>query len=202
MGPRPLVIYTFGESVLMDFCAIFLILQSAMHFLGADETPKGKVFEDYVAEIMTKAGFQQWQKGELCAFDGSKREVDYSFINRNALFLCELKCINRSFAFEAGKTEAIKFRTDKLSSALDECDGKALWLSSRPQGKNYKLPQEVAAIVPVVVSPFPEYVWSRRDDYWLTEEIPRVCVPEELKSLNEPEVLTRLLKKPFIRYVY
>ncbi len=201
LGPRPLVIHTFDESFLIDFLAAYSILRMATHFVGAVEVEKGRVFEEFVLEVMTEAGCQEWKRGQLRALDGSRREVDYSFITANVLFLCEVKCINLSLAWDIGRKEAIKFRTDKLSDALDECDEKATWLSRRPQGRNYHIPPGVAAIVPVVVSPFPEYMWSTRDHYWLTDAIPRVCVPRELRSFAEPELLRELLRRSFVRYV-
>lgn len=150
-----------------DYCVLWSILTFAMHFISADETKKGRVFEDYVANRLTKKGFHEWHRGKLKAFDGTEKEVDISLLNQNTLFLCELKCINRSFAFERGDKQAISFRNNKLSAALDECDGKATWLALRPEGRNYKLPESVAAIIPIVVSPYAEYIWSTREFYWL-----------------------------------
>jgi hypothetical protein len=81
---------------------------------------------------------------------------------------------------------------------LVEVDDKANWLMSRRKGTNYEIPESIKIIIPIVVSPFVEYIWSTNEDLWLTKEIPRICTLKELKEL----VLHKhTISEKHIRYV-
>jgi hypothetical protein len=200
-GPRFLVIPISSDKILIDFSSIYSILSSCMHFIGSKEVTKGTMFEDSVEKILPN-NFKIWHKRKkLKTYDGVVKEIDLSFLNRNCLFICELKCINRSFDFEIGTKKALKWREKKLQQAIKEVEEKEIFLAKNPIGKNYAIPDYVDAILGVVVTPFVEYVWSTNDYYWLTADIPRICTPEELKMLNDPNVLQSALKQNFVHYV-
>ena len=128
------------------------------------------------------------------------KEIDISFGVGSMLFICELKCIARSWAYERGETEALKYRQGKLENALNECEGKVEWLVQHPIGQNYAVPHEITHVIPVVISPFVEYIWSRSSRYWLTTAIPRVCTPDELVSVKE-ENLGHLVGAEYTRHI-
>ncbi len=94
-----------------------------------------------------------------------------------------------------------EFRREKFESALDDCDKLAEWLSKRRRGANFEVTQGIDIIIPIAVSPFVEYIWSSDETLWLTKEIPRVCTPDELSSITHRDILSEIVRKPFVRYV-
>jgi hypothetical protein len=112
---------------------------------------------------------------------GKSKQVDASFEVGNRLIIVECKAINKSVAFDKGEALAIRFRNEKFARALNEVDEKAKWLMLNPLGTNYDI-RQYQEIVPLVVSPFIEYVPSLDKFYWLNPDTPRILTPEELKS--------------------
>lgn len=198
-GPRKLTMPTWPGTFIMDYAAIPGILFSLMYRLDADWTEKGLLFEDYVKRSLSDDNFKLWEcQRQLVADDGTSKELDISFVLGPVLFVCELKCIGRSFAYERGETEALEYRRAKLEEAIHESEDKVDWLVQNSKGRNYALPGEVTRIVPLVVSPFVEYIWSRSAEYWVTQNIPRVCTPEELLKLKHSKI-DQLAKAPYTR---
>ena len=83
-----------------------------------------------------------------------------------------------------GDPEAIQFRIDRIDQALTEVGDKARWLSLNPVGKNYDV-RGYKRIIPVVVTPFVEYIPSLNHRDWLDESLPRVLTPSELNEAME-----------------
>ena len=163
---------------------------------------KGHLFEDTILEKLDKNSFNLWEcKKELHHTDKTSKEIDISFCYKNILFIAELKSIVRSFASEAGTIKALEFRRKKLEEALRESEDKADWLKNHKKGTNYEIPKGIDLIVPFVISPFPEYIWSINEKYWLTKEIPRICLASELKSLLKDEVYSEIINKSYVRFL-
>lgn len=185
-GPRKLVIPTSLGGVLIDYSALAPILFSVAHWLGADWSKKGRIFEDHVIEMLSKSGAKLWEcQKELEAHDGSSKEINVSFVIGEMLLVCELKSITRSSAYETGESGALEFRKLKMLEALQESNGKVVFLICNPVGQNYALPDGVTSLVPFVASPFVEYIWSVDPEFWMTDEIPRVCTPKDLVILSQ-----------------
>jgi hypothetical protein len=112
--------------------------------------------------------------------NGEKKQIDASFAVGDRLVILECKAIAKSVAFDKGEKSAIEYRIDKFNKALREVDEKANWLAMHPQGTNYDI-RHYDEILPVVISPFDEYMPSLNQFYWLNNDIPRVLTPIELK---------------------
>jgi len=95
----------------------------------------------------------------------------------------------------------LNFRKKKFEAKLKRPDELAEWLAEHRRGTNFEIPENIDVIVPLVVSPFVEYIWSNSELLWLTSEIPRVCVPEELGSIANTDMLSQIVKKPFVHYI-
>ncbi len=198
-GPRPIFIPTWGNEFLIDYAALPSTLLTAMHFLRADWTTKGVVFENHVINEVKERGLNIWKKlYELKGQDGTKIEIDLSIIFGNVMFICELRSITQSFAFLKGEREALNFRREKLERLLSECETKSTWLSTHKTGINFALPKDIVALIPVAVSPFVEYIWSKNGYYWLTERIPRICTPKELIEVINEENIATILARPYV----
>lgn len=198
LGPRPLLVPSGGERVLLDYAALAPILHSFAHGLE-NVGEKGALFEEYLERVVGALPnvTPLWFSQKLHAGDGSSREIDASFTKGEVLFLCELKCINMSWSFVEGTQDALNFRRGKCEQGLKEADDKAQWLAKHPFGNNYLVPEEVSVIVPLLVSPFVEYVWSRNPTLWLSHELPRICTPAELAEVDPDTAVAR----PFARKV-
>jgi hypothetical protein len=201
-GPRVLLFPARENKLVVDYAAILPILSTYTHFLTDQVEGKGHLFEDSLKRRLEARELELWAFRRLLKHaDGSSREIDLAFIVGNALIICELKSISRSFAFEIGETQALEFRKNKLVSALDEVDEKVRWLEGRKRGVNYEIPGSVVLLVPIVISPFCEYLWSTDMSLWATEDIPRVCIPSELERLLDEDHLKDTLSRPFVRHV-
>lgn len=202
LGPRYLFFPAINGGYIIDYSAILPILMTKMHFLNVKEETKGHLFEDVVIERLTEKKFNLWQcKKKLEHSDGTSKEIDISFIYKGFLFIGELKTHKMSLSFIKGDTQSLEFRKAKLKDALSQVDEKAKWLCTHTTGTNYNIPRDIKAIVPFVVTPFTEYIWSRSDDLWLTESIPRICTPSECEIFCNDKVIKSLATKPFTIYL-
>ena len=71
-----------------------------------------------------------------------------------------------SFFSNIATTIGSTFRQRKLEEKLGQARSLGEWLRGNPRGANYEIPIQVRAVVPIVVSPFVEYLWSRDRDLW------------------------------------
>ncbi|GAG53851.1 unnamed protein product, partial [marine sediment metagenome] len=69
-------------------------------------------------------------------------------------------------------------------------------LSKTKIGNNYALPDETKHILSLVASPFPEYIDTKNDFYFLSQNIPRVCTPREIIELINEFKITDYEFKP------
>ncbi len=103
----------------------------------------------------------------------------------DASVIVECKSWSKSIAFDRGDPEAIRRRNSLINEALIEIDGKAQWLAEHPRGVNYDV-GTFDDILPLVVTPFVEYIPSLSPRYWLKKGLPRVLNPTELaQSIRE-----------------
>lgn len=99
--------------------------------------------------------------------------------------MIEAKAINVNTDFDCGKPKALKYRKDYLKKALLQAESKCEFLNNELEFLSPSLPREVRYICPVVVTNYPEYIWSFRDYYFLNEKmtLPRILTLEELPRL-------------------
>lgn len=202
LGPRYLISPTVNNDFIIDYTAIFPLLMTKMNFLKVKEETKGHHFEDVMIERLSKKKIELWEcKKKLRHADGSEKEIDISYIYKGFLFIGELKSNKMSLSFIKGDYRSLQYRKKKMREALKEADEKAEWLKGHTVGTNYRIPTEVNAIVPFVVSPFTEYIWNRSDNMWLTESIPRICNPSECESLCCDDVINSAATKAFTVFI-
>lgn len=178
-GPCFLFIPSESGRVIVDFAWVasnlhYLFLGVSLREVGA----KGKLLETLVA------GTSALPTGECKAFDGSRREVDAAFRIGKILVIVECKANARSIAYERGDLAALQYRRAAFEEALRQVDDKVVWFLAHPKGKNYDI-ADVEAILPVVVTPFKEFMPSLENRYWIRPELPRVLMPHELKNFLE-----------------
>lgn len=202
-GPEKLFFPFKRNSYCANYEALNNILYSMFHGLGIMEGFKGMALEKFLRKKLSRiSSVHEWKfHKKLVYSDTDKREIDYSFIFRDILFICECRAVGRSVDFERGKGKALEFRKHKLQKALEGNDHRAAWLSTRKNGRNYKIPGSVNVICPVVISPFMEYVWSKDPQLWLADDVPRILTPEEMEEFIKSGHIEKVYQQPYIKYV-
>lgn len=166
-----------GE-VITDFAWVstslqYLFIRVPLH----DRGTKGKLLESL-------AGGKEsvLPDGECKGFDGTSKEVDAAIRIGQCVVLVECKANARSIAFDRGDLTALKYRNRAIEEALHQIDDKAKWFSNHPKGTNYNL-GGVQVILPIVVTPFKEFIPSLHDRFWVERGLPRILAPAELNEL-------------------
>ena len=119
--------------------------------------------------------------------DGEKKQIDASFEKDGTLIIIECKANNLSIGFDRGNKEAIAFREKKYNNAIIQVDETARWLLKHRKGTNFDI-HKYNKIIPIVVTPFKEYIRTDNRKYWISDEIPRILTPSELIDfLNKDE---------------
>ena len=201
-GPRFLTFPGRNRHLVLDYASIFPILLTKLHFLKGNLSEKGPLFEKNIKDKFKNKGYNIWAyRKELKQGDGTKKEIDIAFYIKYVMFIIELKCITRSFDFEEGNIKALEFRREKLGNALHDIDDKADWLKKSKKGLNYKIPSSISVIVPVVISPFVEYIWTTDLNLWLTKDVPRICAYQEILDILDQKKYKEFSTRPFIRFI-
>ena len=165
----------------VDYSVIPNILYSL--FNQIDLNPhnfRGEILENSI-------GFNSYLKTtKLKHKDGSSRQIDFSYLFGDLLIIAECKVVARKPSYFSGSFKSLILRQEKLiEKGLKQVDDKAEWLLERKKGTNYDT-ENVKYILPVVISPFVEYISSVEHRYWINDELPRALSLEEFrKLLNE-----------------
>jgi hypothetical protein len=154
----------------------------------SNENFKGAYLEKFISRSKPPL-----TSSRLNGLDETSRQIDASFRIGSVLIIVECKAFARSVGIQRGQRQALRYRSDRISKALDEADDKAQWLSERPTGRNYDI-SGFTAIFPIAITPFIEFIPSESSRYWITATIPRVLSPDEfqstLSSVREGELLS------------
>ncbi len=118
--------------------------------------------------------------------ENNKKEIDASFIIDDFLFIIEAKAVNVSFGYDKGDKRALDFRTNKMKSAIQESNEKVDFMINNLEILNPKLPKNIKYLVPIVISSYPEYIWEKTDELFISEKdgLPRVMTIGEIKKLK------------------
>jgi hypothetical protein len=182
-GPHQLLLPYGRDRLFIDYAWIARRLYDLLFGLMlADQNFKGDALERAV-----RWGQCVLPRGQARRPNGAK-QADASYGVGDRLVLVECKAFAQSIGFHRGAPEAIRYRSDKIAEALDVVDEKASWFAQHPLGDNYDI-SLYTSILPVVVTPFVEYVPSLHPRYWLTPSLPRVMTVGELKSALEDGTL-------------
>ncbi|MCK4822945.1 hypothetical protein KA005_44705, partial [bacterium] len=121
--------------------------------------------------------------------NGVSKEIDSSLIIRDVLFIIEAKSKNVSFGFDMGDINSISYRIKEFKSALKQALDKVEFLVNNINDINISMPSSVSYLVPIVISPHSEYIWTKDSSMFLDSglKIPRVITIDDLpdfKTLN------------------
>lgn len=191
-GPHYLLLPVRQDSVFVDYAWIVRRLHDLFHGISIpDQNFKGDALETLVRRT------QSVLPTNPCRTDkGQSRQIDYAVACGSHLVIAECKAKCMSFAFDRGDPTAIKHRTSSVvERGLSEVDDKAKWLAAHPLGTNYDV-SGYDYILPVVVSPFVEFIPSQDTYYWISRDLPRVLTPKEFEELlNNPSSIVNAFNR-------
>jgi hypothetical protein len=177
-GPHSMFLPYDDKRAFIDYAHIRERLFWLFHGVNLqDQNFKGSALEVYVRDRPNVLPSKPCK-----APDGTAKQVDASFRLGNVLIIVECKVKARSLGFERGDPVAISQRNQFIDDALREVDQKAIWLANRPVGLNYDI-SEFGWILPVVVTPFVEFIGKKDAYYWIDPQTPRVMTPQELQTI-------------------
>lgn len=183
--PKLLSVKIHKKMYLIDYCSITGILMNLTrnYDKSEEQIPKGEQFESDVKETLIANGIKPWDMRYFMNNDNQREEVDCIFEHNGILFILECKSIENSHGYERGEKEALKFRENKLEIALKQVDKKADMIVKCRGRINHLERGDSKKICALVITPFCEYIWSEDSNYWLSENLPRVCTVYEMIDL-------------------
>jgi hypothetical protein len=186
LGPR----YTFvqhGPATVVDLQGVSLILRNAFFGVSYDQGAKGPLFEEAFRRYVADAGLELFPE-RILKNGTAEREADAVVRCGRTVFLCECRAMERPLDFELGRVRTIAARTKVLDEKLDQVLTLAAFVKATPKGLNYDF-SWATRVVPLVVSPFIEWIWALDERLWLDEKTPRILSANEAVALMEAETL-------------
>jgi len=185
-GPHYLFLPIYSDWFFIDYAWIF----RRLHDLFVGIWMPNQNFKGDALESAIRKGKSILPTKPCKTSAGEERQIDYAVECGAHIIIAECKAVGTSIAFDRGDPQAIKHRTNNVvERGLSEVDDKAKWLSVHPLGNNYDL-SNYDYILPVVVSPFVEFIPSKDTRYWVSKDIPRILTPKEFEHLvNDPPTI-------------
>jgi len=96
-GPEKLFIPCKTDHYCVNYEAFNNILYSMFHRLGITEDFKGMALEEFLRKKLSRiSGIRKWKfHKKLDYSDTEKKEIDYSFVLKDILFVCECRAVGR-----------------------------------------------------------------------------------------------------------
>ena len=212
--PTPFV-YPAGDYRVVDLGAIGNFLQGIVDCLRLEEeAPRQRVsrsLEQRLGEYFDR---------ELAyprAFEPSKRllvqdapgrhsrevaELDVSVRVGSVLVAIDAKAIHVSPGYRRFVHADWRNRWQKFERYVEHADEQAEKLAQQPRGTNYDLPADgYTHVVTLVCSTVPEYVNTDDPNFFITNDVPRVAAPPELRNYLAEVAEEDLKALPFARHI-
>ncbi len=128
-----------------------------------------------------------WRCSALLRAGGLVRDVDAPFITGETLWVIECKAYAAGYRVERGDYAALQDRWRTLNRDLAYALSLAEYIRDHHEGQPWELPATVTRIVHCVCIPLAEHMYEQGDEYWLSSDVPRVCLPRELVEFARTE---------------
>ena len=187
-GPRPTVI-PFGEFSVIDVVGILEFIGRMFTGIEDDATLRGKIFEETARSSITSMFGSEFEIGPRKIYEAGKLvdEIDLLLRRKHKVYVCECFSMWMPLNFEIGDKKTIGARIERIDEKLDQATDTCRYLSEHSTGSNYKY-HDVGEFVPIVISPFIEWLPNISDRYWISATQPRVMSLDELvKYLNKEQ---------------
>jgi hypothetical protein len=193
------------DIIVVDYTEFIPVLQSILAPLSSVDGEFGniisadlelKVNEKIIKLYGTDAAHL---RGEIKNNNGEKREIDAPLIIDNYLFIIECKSLSVSEGSIIGTRGAVEFRKNKIKGYLTEVEAKADFIMNNEGRLNKTIPSSVKYIVPVVITSFPEYIWEKTENLFITDDISRVLTINELDIIKSVTSFDKIKNRTFVR---
>ncbi len=180
-------IYGIGRFLVVDWVSMPQMLMNMLHIVTSSNEFKevrGTRFERDIERwiLSSSVGVERLlQPGQVLRLSGNTfGQIDVSFRVGNIGFIVECKAYAVSVECLRGDESATRNRWSYVEQWLSQVVKTTRLLASNPQGDNYRIPNDIHYLVPVVCSQHVEAVYDFDDKHFLSDNIPRVCTPQEL----------------------
>jgi hypothetical protein len=180
-GPRFHFIPLSG-GFLLDFSALPYLLRGIFSGLKTGNEGRGDAFEDQFRKMLENNEYKPHAQTEFKNINGDKRQIDAFVEIDNVGYLFECKSMFRPFVYELTKISSQNKRNAEFEKKLIQSESAKEFFTKNPKGKNYDL-THLKRIEHFVVSAFEEWIWSKEERYWYTEETPRILSADEAMNL-------------------
>jgi hypothetical protein len=185
-GPRPVII-PYGETAaLIDVAGVAEILSRIFTGIRDDGQIRGTIFEETARDLVAGILDGAWQWGPRKIREGGdvKDEIDILLRNGDTVYVGECFTMWRPLNFEVGDRKTIEARSARINQKLDQAMSTCKYLEANPLGKNYDF-RGVTNFVPIVISPFVEWLPSTSSRFWISRSLPRVMSLDEFITFIE-----------------
>jgi hypothetical protein len=126
-------------------------------------------------------------------------QADIYIAREPVLVVVDCKAYSITRGYYIGERRQVESRWRNVCDWLNETDARARLIAQNRKGANYRIPDGLTHIVPLVCSSFAEFVWSLDERYFLeAKKTPRVCTYDELVLFLKHMELSDLLSRSFV----
>ncbi len=169
-----------GGRLFTDYAWVAQRLYRLFHGLKLDD----QNFKGDALEVLVRRGASALPVKPCKGADGTSKQIDAAFNLGDLLLIVECKVKGISIGWERGDPAAVLERQNFVYDAIRQADDKAIWISHRAIGRNYDI-SRYSWVLAVVVTPFPEFIWSKEEYYWINGKLPRIMTAAELADALE-----------------
>lgn len=169
-------------------------LWSDFEMTGNIGSQKGPAFEHWAFGFLQTEDFMPvWEPSRPFPFKVGRRagtDIDLIFRKGTMGFVISCKSYANTRETYEGDRRAVWLRWTEIQSWVKEND--ELTAAMVQHAAEIQMPKDMRTLVPLVCVPQAEYLWDTSRHYMLTNDLPRVLTPWELKewigSISEDEV--------------
>lgn len=202
-SPCPIFVPVSRNTVVVNYWSIpYWIEELTMETArtaGKSGTIRGNLLEKTILSRMRDdlPDCRLWKKAHevLKMTDGSKMEIDASYVRGNLLIVLEDKNAVHSERFERGVPDAPIQEFSTFDKDLVKLRRNAAKLLLNRSGHNYRLSDDVTTVLPVIITNEVKYIAVDRPDLFLDADTPVVCTIDELVeflSRTDNDTIARL----------
>lgn len=213
-NPTPFV-YPAGDHRIVDLAAVGDFLQGVVDCLRLEEeAPRQRVSKsleqrlgDYFGrELDHPRAFEPSKKFLVQDAPGQRSreiaELDVSVRVGSVLVAIDAKAIHVSPGYRRFVHADLRNRWHKFAGYVEHADEQSEKLAGRPRGTNYDLLADgYSHVVTLVCSTVPEYLDTDDPNYFVTDDLPRVATPPELRNYLAEVAEADLKALPFARHI-
>jgi len=206
-GPRRIYIPVTNKYFLIDYSGFSGLISTIMlpisRISGKTGNKKSTHFEKEtnveIIKIFGKNSHWIWRE-KVCTDKNECREIDASFYLGKFLFILECKSVNVSFGFDKGDIKSLNYRIEKSKEGLSQVENKALFIAKNKHSLTKPISKGIKYIVPILITPFPEYIWEKSENLFLDKDLPRVLTLKELQQIKNMD-LNKLIGRSYVMQV-